>query len=107
MAWREPAGSNEQLTEGWSGRVHPVEREMQRIVEEIAGEGGEGSAGVRLRLGGRLDNTRRRTDKLAPDRRAELAATTAAEPDWRPATGASTSPAACPAGSAVGPAGSS
>ncbi|MGC4986766.1 Helicase associated domain protein [Streptomyces sp. DT193] len=38
-------------------------------VEEITGEGGEV---VGLRLGGWLDNTRRRADKLTPQRRAEL-----------------------------------
>ncbi|MCX4411484.1 Helicase associated domain protein [Streptomyces sp. NBC_01764] len=41
----------------------------RKHVEEIAGEGGEV---VGLRLGGWLDNTRRRADKLTPERRAAL-----------------------------------
>jgi Predicted helicase len=41
----------------------------RKHVEEIAGEGGEVAS---LRLGGWLDNTRRRAAKLTPERRAEL-----------------------------------
>ncbi|MEU1564089.1 helicase associated domain-containing protein [Streptomyces mirabilis] len=41
----------------------------RKHVEEIAGEGGEV---VGLRLGGWLDNTRRRADMLTPGRRAAL-----------------------------------
>ncbi|MER5399817.1 Helicase associated domain protein [Streptomyces sp. NPDC002599] len=44
-------------------------RVPRKHVEEIAGEGGEV---VGLRLGGWLDNTRRRAAKLAPERRTEL-----------------------------------
>jgi hypothetical protein len=42
----------------------------RKHVEEMADEGGE--SGVGVRLGGWLDNTRRRADKLIPERRAEL-----------------------------------
>jgi hypothetical protein len=45
-------------------------RVPRKHVEELAGEVGEGSTAVRL--GGWLDNTRRRADKLAAERRAEL-----------------------------------
>ncbi|MFG2858911.1 helicase associated domain-containing protein [Streptomyces mirabilis] len=38
-------------------------------VEDTAGDGGESTS---VRLGGWLDNTRRRADKLTPERRAEL-----------------------------------
>ncbi|MFJ9483860.1 helicase associated domain-containing protein [Streptomyces mirabilis] len=41
----------------------------RKHVEEMTGEGGEVTA---VRLGGWLDNTRRRADRLTPDRRAEL-----------------------------------
>ncbi|MGW9362238.1 helicase associated domain-containing protein, partial [Streptomyces diastaticus] len=44
-------------------------RVPRRHVEGVAGDEGEV---VGLRLGGWLDNTRRRADKLAPERRAEL-----------------------------------
>ncbi|MGW4985830.1 helicase associated domain-containing protein [Streptomyces mirabilis] len=41
----------------------------RKHVEEMTGEGGEVTA---VRLGGWLDNTRRRSDRLPADRRAEL-----------------------------------
>ncbi|WP_369244460.1 helicase associated domain-containing protein [Streptomyces sp. R41] len=44
-------------------------RVARKHVEEMAAEDGEITA---VRLGGWLDNTRRRADKLAPERRAEL-----------------------------------
>ncbi|WP_406368323.1 helicase associated domain-containing protein [Streptomyces sp. NBC_00647] len=44
-------------------------RVPRKYVEELAGEDGEG---VELKLGGWLDDTRRRADKLTPERRAEL-----------------------------------
>ncbi|MGQ4347503.1 helicase associated domain-containing protein [Streptomyces sp. SAS_275] len=44
-------------------------RVPRKHVEEIAGEDGEVAG---LRLGGWLDNTRRRADKLSAERRAEL-----------------------------------
>ncbi|MEU1201216.1 helicase associated domain-containing protein [Streptomyces sp. NPDC005813] len=42
----------------------------RKHVEELAGEDGE--SGIPVRLGGWLDNTRRRADKLTPERRAAL-----------------------------------
>ncbi|WP_345657338.1 helicase associated domain-containing protein [Streptomyces siamensis] len=45
----------------------PVPR---KHVEELPGEDGE--SGTPVRLGGWLDNTRHRADKLTPERRAEL-----------------------------------
>ncbi|MFJ4429208.1 helicase associated domain-containing protein [Streptomyces bobili] len=42
----------------------------RKHVEDLAGEDGE--HGTSVRLGGWLDNTRRRADKLTPERRAEL-----------------------------------
>ncbi len=45
-------------------------RVPRKHVEELAGEDGERSTAVRL--GGWLDNTRRRADKFAAERRAEL-----------------------------------
>ncbi|WP_432190357.1 helicase associated domain-containing protein [Streptomyces sp. Tue6028] len=45
-------------------------RVPRKHVEELAGEDGE--SGVSVRLGGWLDNTRRRADKLSPERRAAL-----------------------------------
>lgn len=44
-------------------------RVPRKHVEEVTGEGAEV---VALRLGGWLDNTRRRADRLTPERRAEL-----------------------------------
>ncbi|MGW6217196.1 helicase associated domain-containing protein [Streptomyces sp. NPDC055109] len=44
-------------------------RVPRKHVEDVAGAGGED---VGLRLGGWLDNTLRKADKLAPERRAEL-----------------------------------
>ncbi|WP_432190569.1 helicase associated domain-containing protein, partial [Streptomyces sp. Tue6028] len=45
-------------------------RVPRKHVEELAGEDGEG--GTSVRLGGWLDNTRRRADKLTSERRAAL-----------------------------------
>ncbi|MFD5522344.1 helicase associated domain-containing protein [Streptomyces sp. NPDC127066] len=45
-------------------------RVPRKHVEELAGDGGE--SGMSVRLGGWLDNTRRRADKLSPERRTEL-----------------------------------
>lgn len=45
-------------------------RVPRKFVEELAGE--EGESGVPVRLGGWLDNTRRRADKLTPERLAAL-----------------------------------
>ncbi|MFD5520602.1 Helicase associated domain protein [Streptomyces sp. NPDC127066] len=42
----------------------------RKHIEELAGDDGE--SGTPVRLGGWLDNTRRRADKLNPERRAEL-----------------------------------
>lgn len=42
----------------------------RKHIEELAGEDSESRTSVRL--GGWLDNTRRRADKLTPERRAEL-----------------------------------
>ena len=45
-------------------------RVPRTFVEELAG--GDGQSGVAVRLGGWLDNTRRRADRLAPERVAAL-----------------------------------
>jgi hypothetical protein len=45
-------------------------RVPRKFVEELAG--GDGESGVSVRLGAWLDNTRRRADRLAPERLAAL-----------------------------------
>ncbi|MDV9175202.1 helicase associated domain-containing protein [Streptomyces sp. W16] len=45
-------------------------RVPRKFVEELAG--GDGESGMPVRLGGWLDNTRRRADRLTPERLAAL-----------------------------------